>query len=320
VSIPLDSETEPIESIVRNLFQKLLECGEEPRSFRCGYHIHVGMPTNLRILKNILRLGAYLEDIFFYIGGQGYAFRGDKINSSAYCRAITEWGPPAVRHDGRHAVQIFKLEDLLVAKTTREFWYRFGELSNKSSNSERYVPHRYMWLNVYSLLLHGTLEFRVFNKTLSAKQFLAEIELCQKFCDMCLRNSYKDLPVHSIYHMRSKEEMIQTLEMFATESDLTVDSLEVLINIIKGTEEIHLPEKYMWSHISRGDDRTYWNGSSEYSPEHIEYDDVASIEVVDIHRLRGESPSGSRRNNEPNEEEDRSFYEPDDNEEDREPE
>ena len=38
----------------------------------------------------------FMEDVFYYIGGQGYEYRGAVVNESQYCRPITEWGPQCV--------------------------------------------------------------------------------------------------------------------------------------------------------------------------------------------------------------------------------
>jgi hypothetical protein len=151
-----------------------------------------------------------------------------------------------------------------------------------------------MWLNLYSLLLHGTLEFRIFNKTLCAPFLLAEIELCQKFCDLCCGGSLGELSENSIFSNRSKEEMLITLREFATMSGLSSSSFEILSSIITKTPSMIFPQEYIWSHIIRTSDRNYWEDHRNYDPPHIVANEIKNPEVVDIHMLRGERTSPDR--------------------------
>jgi hypothetical protein len=302
ISIPFDTEGQDMLPHLKNLTQILMEMGEPEKSFRAGIHIHVNMSYNLRILKSMIRLGANMEDVFFYIGTQGYMFRGMKVNDNAYCRPITKFGPQCVR-TGNGNYQVFNIKDLLEAKTVQEFWWRYGSLSVTTDNNMpgggwgRYVPQRYTWLNLYSLLLHSTVEFRVFNKTMSPFKINAEIKLCQKFCEFAIRNGFSELKdlgflgPHSIYDNRPRGEIVETFDKFAEMVELDTDSYQILRNTILSAPEVHFPEQYIWSHLEPS--RSGWwgqrdYGETRYAPPHISSDLIITPNVIDIHTIRGE--------------------------------
>jgi len=296
ITIPFDTESDDLLPHLKDLTRVLMELGEPEKSLRAGIHIHVNMSYNLRILKSIIRLGCYLEDVFFYIGTQGYVFRGMKVNDNAYCRPITKWGPQVIT-TGSRCYQVFTVEDLLKAETTQDFWYRYGSLEVGNENSgpggwNRYSPQRYTWLNLYALLLHGTLEFRVFNKTLSPYRINAEIKFCQKFCEFAIEMGFSELKekgligINSIYDNRNRGEILETFERFATMVELDKESFHILRNTINSAPTVTFPPQYIWTHLERG--RSWWGNSSRYRPTQISSEEVKVPNIIDIHALRGE--------------------------------
>jgi hypothetical protein len=296
ITIPFDTETEDLLPYLKGLTQTLMAFGEPEKSLRAGIHVHVNMSYNLRILKSIIRLGMHLEDVFFHIGTQGYVFRGMKVNDNAYCRPITKWGPQIITN-GNGAYPVFVAKDLLEATNVKDFWYRYGSLTVTNENSgpgagwNRYSPQRYTWLNLYSLLLHGTLEFRVFNKTMSPFRINAEIKLCQKFCEFAIKTGFSELKelgflrINSIYDRRNRGDILDTFDKFCEMVEFDKENMLILRNILITAPDVVFPEQYIWTHLERG--RSWW-GAFGYCPSRVDSDTVKTPEIVDIHAMRGE--------------------------------
>jgi hypothetical protein len=177
---------------VRKLTGILRTMGEPEKSKRSSIHIHVGCDSNIKTLQNVLKLFKYVEPLFYRLGGMGYDFRG-KSNKSIYCRPITTvYGPPIVPSENGHYYSIFNPEDLLEEGIdSSRFWYIMCIDPNRI---QRYHPSRYFGLNIFSTLLHGTLEFRFFNKTLDHMKISAVASLCQGITEWATKNrdgSYK---------------------------------------------------------------------------------------------------------------------------------
>jgi hypothetical protein len=288
VTVPFDTESKKLLPELKSLTHILVELGEPEKSLRAGIHIHVNMSYNLSILKRILEVGMFMEDVFFLIATQGYIFRGMKVNESAYCRPITSFGPQCVRTN-RGTAQIFNVKDLMNSSTVEDFWMRYGNTKPETAQAQRYVPQRYTWLNLYSLLAHGTLEFRVFNKTLSPFKLMAEVELCQKFCEYVLKTGFSPqastLSIHSVYDCRTREEILETFETFADDIDLSPQSKKIISSIILNSPVVFLPQRYIWTHLDNSRNMS-WEGS--YIPPTIDESQIADAHIVDIHTLRGE--------------------------------
>jgi len=265
------------------------------KSERSGIHIHFSYSSpNLNMLKTILNLGACLERLFFHVGGMGYRFRGE-INDSVYCRPITKYGPPCIPNYYGGYSQVFTLDRLLETKTSDEFWYFYSDLKN--INNGRYAPVRYTWLNLYPLSPYGeykgTLEFRVFNKTLNPYYIMAIIELCQKFSEFSMissrDNSFIDfLEVNSIYDSCNIDVLFEKAMKILTISD---ESAYYLLNIIKNTPKVVLPEKFVFSHLiyhpSVGSRiRGYFK---EVPVVAIDSESIVKPKYIDLHVLRGEA-------------------------------
>ena len=277
--------------------RKLEELGEPRDSERSGIHYHISLPdSGLRILKSLLRLGRYFEPLFFYAGGMGYKFRGES-NDSIYCRPITKDGPPYVPvMDGSYYSPCFSIPDLLKTKSTRDFWTRFGDIRQ---HDFRYNPIRYMWLNLYplypgELYKGGTVEFRVFNKTLNPFFIYATFFLCRKFVELALTTGFKDLKglnllkENSIYDS-SKSKALDLLDIFTDVTGLDEKFHTILTQMIKTTPTISLKDGLVLSHLLHRIRRNYWNG--DYYCEDVKKvrkTECRKPNYIDIHVLRGE--------------------------------
>ena len=230
--------------------------GEGDMSERASIHYHISYPFNLRILKAVIRLAANMEDIFFQLGCMGYTHRGES-NNATYCRPITGKGPAVIKDYAGRPVQIFNTPDLLEVDKLTEFWSRYGNLDNMAIAEQRYVPVRYHWINLKSLLNQGSLEFRVFNTTLNPLFIWATLTFCQSFASFCTEgnNTYSNMKKlnlvkeNSVFSPRSKTEMIKVLDDFAELSDLDDYALEILKDIIEFSPDVQLENSYIYSHL-----------------------------------------------------------------------
>ncbi len=281
VSNPINIEARDMLDTLKKLTSFLMSKGEPSESYRASIHIHVCSPFNLKILKNIIILGAHLEDVFYRIGCQGYEFRGMVVNESQYCRPITKFGPQIVPYSESFGAQLYTIKDLLESKRSVEFWDRYGNTDQE--NIKRYVPVRYSWLNLYSLLYHGSLEFRPFNKTMNPHFINAQVHLCRKFTQFAVSGNVDELQENSVYNERDTEDLVKTLRDFADMSGLSEYSAEILETIIRKSPQVSLPKRYVWAHI-RTEGRLWQR--SKYEPRLIPSSTVKIVKVEDIHNLR----------------------------------
>lgn len=167
-----------------------LNSGGEVFSNRSSFHVHVGYPKDLLFLKSCLSLGRYVEPLLFKIAGMGRPYRG-QINQSAFARPLDL--PPAVKvlrrtddseqeDDEDFYCVSLRTEDLGKATTAQEFWSCFG--LDPRDNRPRYHPARYFGLNLYSISLRGTIEFRFFNYCEESSSMLSVISLCQNLAEL----------------------------------------------------------------------------------------------------------------------------------------
>lgn len=247
VSSVIDTEDKSYLRKIEELFQFLTENGESYNSFRAGTHIHVSFPVSTEILKNIVGLAAHLEQVFFYLGGMGYTFRGLN-NNCTYCRPITKFGPSVVSNINTGKLsQVFSVESLLQAENVKDFFLRYGGI-DKNNPPGKYNPMRYNWITLYPLLTKGTIEFRIFNKTLNPYYLFSVIEFCQEFAKFALRGG-KDLEQNSIYDVHTKEFVLKTLLEFCGNAGMDYSTISILKKIVMNTPQIMLDKNYYWTHL-----------------------------------------------------------------------
>ena len=279
--------------VLKELCNTLRSLGESEQSKRAGMHVHISFINNLRILKSALEVGAWLEDVFFLLGGLGYEFRGIE-NDSTYCRPITAFGPPVVEDGDDYLYPCFVLDEVLASNTMDEFRTRLGDLRNLHGN--RYIPIRYMWLNFYNIYSSQcTIEFRTWNKTLDPMAMYMAIEVSKAFAQFAISRAYGKslpLPVNSIYDRRSKGEIIETFLSFATEIGLSSHVVSIAMDLLEKTpvSGLALPKEYTYTHLrfhrqGRKDPR-HWVRSG-YRPDiRVRAAEVRTPEFLDCHNLR----------------------------------
>lgn len=241
---------------VSDLCEGLLSQGEPTQDNRASVHFHVGMAYTINTLKNIIRLGIRYESLLYHLGGMGYAFRGTRSNSP-YCKAFTKNGPPIVRSNLGN-VPMFNVPALLSAESVGSFWNRFG-MYNGISNG-RYTPQRYMFINLYSLELHGTLEFRMCNKTLNVDYIMAMAELSRQFSLSSLNGDYQysNDDMFSVFDKHTTEEHHQLLDFLSRDiGGITSRNLSILHDILDISPVTTLKNVYSRSHAKRYNDLFY---------------------------------------------------------------
>lgn len=294
----LEGGGEPLLDKIKSLCDTLMKFGESSQNKRAGIHVHIASPMNLGILKTYMVMGANMEDIFYLLATQGYTFRGQLANESAYCRPITQFGPPCMPisgslHEGKYA-QIFTIPELVKTKTLKEFWWRYGNV-NMNGDTEHMHPVRYTWLNLYSLLAHGTMEFRVFNTTLNPYLIYSEILFCQAFCRYCvtagLNSSEKlDMPENSVYDARERSDIMDTFLGFCDRVRLPSHTVMTLGDMLATAPLVSLPKRLIKSHIlnTRNGRGKVCNFDNFPDVHYLESSEASSIFVDDIHLRRGE--------------------------------
>lgn len=202
-----------IQDSITVILNRLTKAGEI-FSPRASIHVHIGFPYGTMFLKNIVRMGLKVEPLLYKIAGMGNIYRG-QINKSAYARPFAS--PPAIRDARNNKYLVLSPERALEAAGDDEFWRYFAW---NLGQTDRYVPLRYFGINVYSVAMRGTLEFRHFNFTPSHSKINSTIELCQMIADLMIR-----LPERAIDSMH-------TVSLFeSNSSDSYFRLLETLISL-----------------------------------------------------------------------------------------
>lgn len=288
VSNIIDTTDDSYYRIIKNLTDYVIQNGESDQSFRAGIHVHICFSSpNLVMLKNTIRLWKHLEDLFYLLGGMGYEFRGVK-NDSTYCRPLTKNGPIIVPTRGGVGKSV-NLNHLLESKSISQFWERWGDLPVQGR--ERYFPVRYHGFNLSPAYNRGTIEFRVFNKTLNPLYIISVIEICKKFAEICLRFDASDFSAtnlmqeNSVFDRRNKDEIANTFLHFSELCKMKELVISEAMRIIERTPPVVLQEKIIYSHLRNI--RTHWDESS-YEPELVSKYIVEKPNFEDIHVLRGE--------------------------------
>lgn len=192
VTIPL--KRDEMKSVTNKVLAGLRK-GGEIFSPRASIHFHIGFPQGYVFLKNAVAMGLKIEPLFYKLAGMGRPYRGE-INHSAFARPLRS--PPAVKMSSGSGYLVLNPEDSINAEDTTGFWGRFGI---KPADSGRYVPLRYFAINLYSVLIRSTMEYRFFNYSDVSRHVTAVGELCQCVSDLMLRaplstiNSMNDVSI-----------------------------------------------------------------------------------------------------------------------------
>lgn len=179
ISIPMDIRT--TELTLWSLLPKLESQGDFI-SERCATHIHIGMAKNLGMIKNMLKLGLWADELFYSLSGMGEGrFRGYS-NNAIFSRPLING--PYFYYRGNY-YQSLNWKKALEAHNFYEFFACYGIDTN--GEAVKYHPARYFSINLYSLLLHNTVEFRHFNQSFSPSVLIAITKLCQLFVEIGIK-------------------------------------------------------------------------------------------------------------------------------------
>lgn len=243
------------------------------RSLRASIHFHIDYTGRISTLKNLLRLSAHLEQVFFAVGGMGYVNRGN-FNEYIYCRPITGKGPVCVptSNSGKYA-QVFNLQDLYEIESPFDFWFRYGNLNYFVQ--DRYVPVRYHWLNLTRLSRNqSTAEFRIFNLTLDPIVVWSALLFSKRVAEFALENSsvaLEQLGViteNSVFTEHTPESVLETFDNFAKYITLPQLVLNTLRRLIINSIPIKIMNEYVFCHL---DSRIHFaaqtrGSAAEYKP------------------------------------------------------
>lgn len=292
-------------SDLKYMCSRLVNAGEPDQSNRAGLHVHLSFTNpNLAVLKTIIKLGCYLEDVFFLLGGMGYPFRGI-YNDCSYCRPITPPGPQAIEDRHENVYPCMVVDDLLLAKDIRDFKVRLGDYP--ALGESKYIPIRYHWLNLWNIWkTKQTLEFRIFNHTLKPRYIEVAIETCKAFGETVMSLAYNpeelsDLPCNSVYAHRNKADIIDTFISFATPR---IDSrvIDCAVHIMDEVDinSIRFERKPYWFHLRyhRHNPRFPYHWVNERYRPSIRYSrsEVTRPYFEDIHNIRNEARQTNRIN------------------------
>lgn len=295
VTIPI-YERNKLDKVIKIVTRNLFDSGETTRGKRESLHIHICYSYNLEILKRIMEVSLVIENFMFNIGGCGYKFRG-LTNNSIYCRPFSKYGPPVVYNDNKF-VQILEVDNLFNSKSIDEFWACYGGLSIGHNN--RYHPSRYFYINLYSLLIHGTLEFRVFNKTLDYNRVCALVDLCQCIGSIILdEHNYNELVSlgrRSIFTYTDKDNNLKMLDLLSKLYSFKKTTLKVLRDMITMTPEFKLESNYVYTHVNRFLESDNTIIPSSVHKTVLQTKDIVETTIEDIHTLRNNGRRPQRIN------------------------
>lgn len=258
--------------------------GETFESERSSFHVHVSVGvTSVNTLKNIMRISAHFEPLFFYLGGMGYTFRGE-TNDAIYCRPITKFGPPVVCGGNNNLYQVYEINNLLSAKGSESFWTRYGDMYNHTRKYSQ--PARYSWLNLMRIFASesgNTLEFRVFNKSMNYHYLSAVTNLVVQLTNYMysVDNTERDIFAENSIFDCTKDDALNLCEQVFSLLELDEKTKKYLELIILSTPDINLDSGYVFTH--KTDLAPFWT-HSEWYPQ-VVTSSVRKPKFVDIHRL-----------------------------------
>jgi len=295
----INTETPDYFGRVKRLTNIINQLGESPKSYRAGFHVHVTCPLSLKICKSIIRLARNQEQVMFLLGAMGYDFRGKK-NNSTYCRPITKKGPAIVPGNRGKYHPCMVLNDLLKTKTLAEFQLAYGDLIALLGGTH-YIPVRYHFINLVPLWTQGSLEFRVFNKSINPYYLKAAIEYSKAFTKFAVESSFFSLKeegllvensVFDIVGESDRQKIINDFQCFSSKTDLLDEDKEVILEMLSvgDINSIVLPDEYTYTHLMfhSGGNRSpvHWNRTGlTYKPSSIKEEDIIRPTFVDIHNM-----------------------------------
>jgi len=260
------------------LLDKLKEW-EEGIDLRTGIHVHINIQTPpLYCLHNLVKLALSLESPMYRLscGELGY-HRGGRHKDYMYCRPLSLPGPQVVKDSMDLWRPVFDAKKLLRSNSINEFFMACGRLDLNQNN--KWHQSRYVWLNFASILLHHTIEFRLFNSTLDHNNLLAWVELCSHLVSHSLGKGIllTDFPLGNTELNPGRE---YSLDDFLTETCITNDELSKKLE--------HLWSAGDWQPAVKGHQKGHLNhrldlsGISDSNMESLIADEV---DIRDVHEV-----------------------------------
>lgn len=281
--------TNPLEmSVMRKVINQTINTQVrmgEIYSDRSSIHVHAGFPSGLIFKKVAIAFGLKVEPLFYKIAGMGNIFRG-LTNNSAYCRPLAL--PPAIRLVDSSRFAVLNPAKSIDAYGEERFWGYFGI---HGGCRDRYVPLRYMGMNIYSTLLRGTLEYRFFNFCTISKYVESVAGFVQFISDLILRLPISiaiNIPALSIFKANPNQdyndlldEIVNLGKYYNSELPIADGDLENIRELIEITPQPVFENRPILSHIKNGtiNERT----AKSFDLEIIDEADEPGI--VDIHNF-----------------------------------
>lgn len=297
-----------MESLIFPLIYSLISIGDST-SRRAATHVHVGFAQNLRLMKRLLRLSLTLDPVLFRLAGMGGVFRGYS-NLAAYARPLLNSVAVRLSSDRDQELSLFGRNDnssriirknvepkyvriinplkALEATNLEDFWASFGV---SRGNLTKYHPARYTATNLFSILAHGTIEYRHFNNSLDPHLILSIIKFLRSFVDLSTSISKEELNQFEIINPNVEISLSDGVEIITRFYNLfnkydieyvpNSYQMETLISTLGKSKFIPLPETPVLTHIRD----FYMTPSLAERGGLISIPEVLDPEYVDIHNI-----------------------------------
>jgi len=288
------TQEKTIRKNLENLCDGFYRLGETEQSLRAGIHIHINVgQMTLEMLRSLIKTACILEPVFFALGGMGYQLRGFQ-NNYTYSRPITKYGPGCVRIPRGYA-QSVNVKECFEAKKIEEFFEKWGD-TYRNQGSHMF-PARYCWFNPCSISQRGSIEFRIFNKTLNPDKIWSVAKFCSEVVGYSIKHSYTtgyldSFEENSIYDVNTISEISRIFDNFAIA--WRIGEIEILLRkLINQVHEntIRPDPNFYFSHLFFHDsgDRTitHWENST-YSPVKIPKERIKRPKFYDSHLITRE--------------------------------
>jgi hypothetical protein len=161
----------------------------------------------------------------------------------------------------------------------------YGDSNN---HTQKYHPVRYHWINLFSILKKGSLEFRIFNTSTNPYDIRAIILLCQAMTNTMLKTNYKDLkalevnPYNSIFYPENKSSE-NVLDYILENYECKYPTLKYkLYDIYNKSEFPKIENKPVFSQMIEKEDIVYFT-NTDYCPEAISREYISGPKYEDIH-------------------------------------
>lgn len=293
--LPINAiENKNFETTLKSTLE-ILHC--EEKSIRSSIHFHfdiqqLAKDRDVATLKNIIRVLNRTESLIYRLSGIFKDHRGI-YNNYNYCRPITLWGPACYRignsRTNFYYGQLFDTRKLVLAKSYKEFFYLYGD---SLRNSEwKYHPVRYHGFNLFSLLRHGSLEYRTMNFTSSYINIIAMLLFFYTLTNFMLNIQYSDLtkigvqPINSIYSPNHSDNIV----ILSIILDLIPDKYKIYKNRIIDLFELgrysKIEKGYYMSHMVDKSDSVLFSNFDYELPERIEKDLIKNPTYTDVHNI-----------------------------------